>query len=403
MGCGGSKEQTVDFSNVDAAAKKKKDGANKSASPSDKKNARPTGRIGQSSTFNLLPDLVPFTSNTRISELPIISPDAALQRFLSAPTMTDAVRTTTASTNKAVKTGAHHLKNIFAKPLDDTDISSFKAAVFAKDGKEKEFIREAVKNNFVFAALSERELRTLVDAFEKIQVKQDEVIIKQGDPGDYFYVIRDGKVKFNIAGQTVGETSEGSFGELALLYTCPRAATVIAETKTVLYRVDQKTFRYILQSQTLQTDNDTRELLKKVPFLAELDPTDLNKLVYAMSPLSFEAGEYLLRKGEIGDVLYVIQEGDVKVTNITVGSTDYEDQELGPGSYFGERAWVKLEPRPANCIAKTKVVALTIDKETFEKVVGDVSMLTLKSEDKRKLVSVGSDSDSDSYFAMKLA
>lgn len=383
MGCSSSKEEAVDFSKVDAAKKEK-------AKVEQKKKPKPTGHVDRSSTFNILPDMVPFISPNSASmrkEIPIINPNAALQRFLSAPKLTDQVKSTTVSTTRAVRTGAHHLKNIFAAPLEDDELQSFKAPVFAKEGTEKSFIRENVKNNFVFSSLSERELRTLVDAFEKIQVKQGEHIIEQGDDGDYFYVIRDGKVRFEVSGQKVGETSEGSFGELALLYTCPRAASVIAETKTILYRVDQKTFRYILQSQTLQTDNDTRTLLEKVPFFAGLEPTDLNKLVHAMSPLAFEKGEHLVRKGDVGDLLFVIQEGEVKVTDITVGSTDYEDQEIGAGGYFGERALVTSEPRAANCVGKTKGIALTIDKETFEKVIGSASILTLKSEDKRKLVS----------------
>ena len=51
-------------------------------------------------------------------------------------------------------------------------------------------------------------------------------------------------------------------------------------------------------------------------------------------------GEVLVNKGDEGDTFYVIQEGKVRVTDITIGSTNYEDQTLGPGDYFGERALV---------------------------------------------------------------
>jgi cAMP-dependent protein kinase regulator len=283
--------------------------------------------------------------------------------------------------------GAHHLKNVFAPPLEDP--GSFQAPVFQKAQEEKQFIREALQNNFVFAALSERELRTIIDAFEAQNASPNESIIRQGDVGDYFYVIRKGTVRFEVHGNVVGHAGEGkSFGELALLYTSPRAASVIAETKSTLYRVDQKTFRYIMQSQTLQTENDKKDLLKGVSFFDVLDPTDINKLVHTMIPRVFEAGECIVKKGEEGDTFYVIQEGKVRVTDITIGSTNFEEQQLGPGDYFGERALVHKEPRSANVIGKTKGIALSIDRETFEKVVGSIALLTIKAEDKRKLVSL---------------
>jgi cAMP-dependent protein kinase regulator len=274
---------------------------------------------------------------------------------------------------------------VFAPPLEDP--GSYTAPVFQKSLEEKQFIREALKSNFVFAALSERELRTIIDAFEAYGFKPNEKLIVQGDVGDYFYVLRKGTVRFEVNDNVVGHAGEGkSFGELALLYTSPRAASVIAEGKGTLYRVDQKTFRYIMQSQTLQTENDKKDLLKGVTFFNVLDPTDINKLVHTMIPRVFEAGEYIVRKGEEGDTFYVIQEGKVRVTDITMGSTKYEDQVLGPGEYFGERALIRKEPRSANCIGKTNGIAMSIDKETFEKVVGSIVLLTMKAEETRKLV-----------------
>lgn len=195
--------------------------------------------------------------------------------------------------------GAHHLKNVFAPPLDDP--GSFQAPVFQKTQEEKLFIRQALQNNFVFAGLSERELRTIIDAFEVQDAKPNETLIVQGDVGDYFYVLKSGRVRFEVHGNVVGHGSEGNtFGELALLYTSPRAASVIAETKATLYRVDQKTFRYIMQSQTLQKENDKMDLLRGVSFFDVLDPTDINKLVHTMIPRVFEPGEYIVRKGEEG-------------------------------------------------------------------------------------------------------
>ena len=89
---------------------------------------------------------------------------------------------------------------------------------------------------------------------EKEVVSKGKKIIQQGDVGDFFYVIEEGTVNFFVDGDVdpVGSCSNGeSFGELALLYDAPRAATCIATTKTILWKVDQQTFRILLARQAV--------------------------------------------------------------------------------------------------------------------------------------------------------
>jgi cAMP-dependent protein kinase regulator len=310
----------------------------------------------------------------------------SIQALADGPKLAKQMSVGASVVTKKVTKGAHHLKNVFAAPL--TDLASFHPPVFPKSEVEQAYISEALKHNFVFSALSEREIKTIIDAFERIEVVPGDAVITQGEEGDYFYVIREGNLHYEVDGNTVGRARKGqSFGELALLYTSPRAATVIADSGCILYRVDQKTFRYIMQSQTVQTENDKKELLQSVAFLQDLDPSDIDKLIRALTPRKFEAGEFIVRKGEEGETFYVIQEGKVRVADISIGMTDYEDQVLGPGEYFGERALITKEPRSANVIGRNKGILLSIDRETFETLVGNLSQLVLKSQDKRKLVS----------------
>ncbi len=67
---------------------------------------------------------------------------------------------------------------------------------------------------------------------EEKRVKPGDGVIKQGDPGDYFYIIDHGK--YDVLKRVGPEEKKvffydgkGSFGELALMYNCPRAATVV--------------------------------------------------------------------------------------------------------------------------------------------------------------------------------
>lgn len=297
-----------------------------------------------------------------------------------------------ASPNKKSRAGAdgggHHVRNVFATPIEEEALANFKPPVHEKSAEEKAFIRDALKHNFVFEHLHPKELHPLLMAFEKTTVAPDELIIKQGDEGDYFYICQTGSFKFIVNDKEVGEAGAGaSFGELALMYKSPRAATVKAAEAATLFRVDQKTFRFIMQKQTQKGQADKVALLQGVDFLKDLQIQELSKLSHAMTPRPFTKGEYLMRKGDAADFFYLLSEGTCMATDVGVGDTKYEDVSYKAGDFFGERALVTGDPRAANVVASSDGMAFCIDKKTFELVLGDLEGACIRSQDKTRLVS----------------
>ena len=286
--------------------------------------------------------------------------------------------------------GRHRVPNVFARPLEALmGASGFVPPVFPKSAEEEQFLRVSLPKNFVFENLESEELEQLVKAMEKVAIKHQEVIIQQGDEGDFFYVVYEGSVNFIVNDKIVGSGSKGdSFGELSLLYTTPRAATVKATTACTVYRVDQKVFRYILQQQSESTVNEKTDILKQVTFLKDLDDQAINKLAAVLKPQQFKAGAVIVKKGDTkADLFYILQKGTVKCTDVGAGKSHYEDLTLSKeGDYFGERALLTGEPRAATITAVSDALCFTIDKQTFENVLGEFKKAILKSQDRTKLV-----------------
>ena len=150
----------------------------------------------------------------------------------------------------------------------------------------------------------------LVGAMEKdVHVKGTDVI-KEGEVGDYFYILHDGEIEFFADGERVGScTPGGSFGELALLYDCPRAATCRTNTDCVLWKVGQKTFRHVLARSAQMAQKGICETVRSIPLFENMSSTELTKFASALTPLQFDEGERIIIKGEVGEVFYIIQEG----------------------------------------------------------------------------------------------
>mmetsp|Transcript_25853 Transcript_25853/g.40183 ORF Transcript_25853/g.40183 Transcript_25853/m.40183 type:complete len:794 (-) Transcript_25853:80-2461(-) len=298
------------------------------------------------------------------------------------------VETREQTINMHSRAKAQRAQNVFAQPLDMTE--DFTAPSYPKSNEAVQFIDNALADNFIFASLNKDERLRLIHAMKADSAPAGAVIIQQGDIGDYFYVVEDGHISFAVDGNHVGACSRGAtFGELALLYNCPRAATCIANSDCKLWKVDQRTFRYMLANNNASQQQDTVDVLKKVKFLAELEDDGLLiKIADALATLNFNEGEKIINKGDVGEVFYVVKEGRVKVHDIGFGDSQYVDQILGPGDFFGERALLTGEPRAADITAEVASVCLCLSRENFEKSLGPLQELIDKTAEKRVLMGV---------------
>jgi len=286
--------------------------------------------------------------------------------------------------------GAKRWKVVFAKPLQDIGALPFRPPNFPKSDQDKALIEAALKDNFVFAHVSSKLMPGLIAAFEPVMIQKGKEIIKEGDVGDYFYVIGSGVVAFEVDGKHVGDARPGqTFGELALLYQAPRAATCMAKSMCGLFRLDQETFRRILAQQVEDANRKVIEILKQVPYFKDLDDEYLHKIVNHLKITRFNEGDILLKKGDVVTKFAIVKEGRLKATEIEAGGSEYKELEFGPGEFFGESTIVERRPSVANIIALSSGVALIISKDVFDKVMGkDVRQLIQRTMDKKKLSAI---------------
>jgi MFS family permease len=102
---------------------------------------------------------------------------------------------------------------------------------------------ELLRANPIFAPLPASTLEQLAHALEELPASAGEEIVRQGEPGDRFYLIKHGGFDVYIDGEPVQSLDTGdSFGEIALLRNVPRTATVRARTEAVLYALDRRHF-----------------------------------------------------------------------------------------------------------------------------------------------------------------
>lgn len=94
-----------------------------------------------------------------------------------------------------------------------------------------------------------------------------------------------------------------------------------------------------------------------------------------------EEGACIVRQGEHGDNFYIIKEGEVVVHKSEDPTTDFPGEEmtvLRTGAYFGERALLSEDVRAATCIARTGVTCLTLERNDFIHMLGDLQDLLVK-------------------------
>merc|ERR1712106_439089 len=193
----------------------------------------------------------------------------------------------------------------------------------------------------------------------------EDTIIKQGDEGDNFYIIDEGAVGIYVNDTKVVNLGEGgSFGELALIYGTPRAATVRAASDVKMWGIGRDSYKRVLMESTLRKRKMYEEFLGTVPLLEHLDKWERLTIADALEAVDFEDGETVVQKGDQGEEFFIIVEGTAEVTEC--GGVDVL---LEPLDYFGEIALILELPRVATVTAKGDLKCVKLDRSRFERVL----------------------------------
>jgi hypothetical protein len=141
----------------------------------------------------------------------------------------------------------------------------YQIKVFPKPEEARRLIYDALFPNLLFRACSSEELYELVDVFRPRRCPKHVDIIREGTEGDGFYVMEKGQVDVYERDAYKCSLQRGhGFGEIALLYSCPRTATVRAKEECELWFLDRQAFREITARHKRNRLNMKMSLLAKV-------------------------------------------------------------------------------------------------------------------------------------------
>lgn len=257
---------------------------------------------------------------------------------------------------------------------------------------DRERILKAVNDNILFKDIDQRVLPLMVDIVFEIQKKSGTIIVRQGDDGESYYIVKEGTcdVIVNKSGQgmtVVGELGpDASFGELALMYNSPRAATIRAKTDVTMWGIDRTSFQKLLAEKTNSTRRLHEGFLAKVPILAPLNDEQRSKLSDSLKTMSFNAGELIIKQGDKGDNFFILEEGQA-VAKINVTSQEGKQSEevvatYSTGDYFGELALLTDKPRAASVYATTDATCVVyMDRDCFKRLMGSCESLMRKNQE----------------------
>lgn len=264
------------------------------------------------------------------------------------------------------------------------DFTNFASPSFQKTEIQRDLILGVIERSFVFAefrkygrARCEGVLDMLLNAFEPVSFPPGHIFL---DPdmkkeNDEFYILERGRIDLKRDGTPVAQIAKsgGYFEELALLYktTCERVTSVYESSsrEAKLLKINQKTFRGILNICTKQAAQEKRDALLSVDFLSDLI-VENEDMIRRLSSIMIREEIKLDEAFNLSQdkTFIVIQSGQMRVANISNEILEY-------GDYFGSQALIRTLPRQSTnetdmVACSENVVFFRIDNHAMGEIVG---------------------------------
>ena len=225
--------------------------------------------------------------------------------------------------------------------------------------------------------LTAEELKQLIPLLSLETYKLGEVVIRQGESSDGYFVIVSGKARVvdpqhdNIT-LAILKKYDG-FGEQSLLFGKPANATVRASGKLHILKLAGADFRSLVAKHP-EIEGRFREIVRRrqelnflrtIEILSGLTPQEINTLIDRIETIELKRGEFLFHEGDQGDAAYIIRAGKIRILH------EEPKRVLGtqrPGTIIGEIALVKHQPRAASAKALENVRLYKLTQKTFQDI-----------------------------------
>ncbi|MGZ8867226.1 MAG: peptidase domain-containing ABC transporter [Thermoanaerobaculia bacterium] len=212
--------------------------------------------------------------------------------------------------------------------------------------------------------------------FRKVRYDFGDVIVRQGEPADAFYVLTAGRarvIKTSADGDEIplSVLRPGSeFGESALLSAEPRSATVRCSSIVEALQLMREDFAKLIAEfpelrgylETTQRHRTLHSFLYEFSNFGRLPEPALNELMQRLRTTRFSAGQRIISKGDSPGPMYVVQSGKVRAFDPAQNPSAlafYRE-----GGFFGELSILNGSPRAASAEAVTDCTLLELPQET---------------------------------------
>ncbi|MEW5300411.1 MAG: hypothetical protein WDW36_003342 [Sanguina aurantia] len=228
---------------------------------------------------------------------------------------------------------------------------------------DSSFIEAALAKLLLFNKLDPHVQRKVVQEMYERNVGAGEILIKEGDTGaaaTELYVTKSGK--FEVLQKRQGQNIRS------------RTATVAATTDAIVWVLDRSVFRHFVR-ETQETRVTQVELfLNSVPILSGLSREERLQLVDALEEVTYPANSKVIVEGDKGDLFYIVKDGEAFVFQNTA-TGQRQVNHLYKADFFGHRALLSDEPRDSTVEARTRLVCLTLKRDTFTLILGPLKQL----------------------------
>src|SRR3954454_21557153 len=269
-------------------------------------------------------------------------------------------------------------------------------------GDEEQDARDVLVGLPLLSALTDEVAELVRESFIPVPFAFGETIFSEGDEPDGFYVLASGLARVLKTGPNGEEVPLNvlrpgdDFGEGGLIDRTPRSATVRASSEVVALRLDLPIFDSIARlypdvRETFAMQPRVRQLsdfLRVHSAFSKLPREAIAPMLEALEQIELDAGEVVVRQGDPGGSMFIVQEGKLHVYETTEGERR-DLRWLRTGDFFGELSLYADVPRSATVEALTPVRLLELDKDTFRSLMDEHPAFRERVEERLRIYEAG--------------